>query len=393
MAPETTVLPPLPYEIAEDIFLRLPVKSVASSRCVSPAWNKFLSSAAFADRYNAVAAARAAPAFVTLSDETFRRVFCGAGKACHGAVLVGWPSEGEFYLCNPSSGDALLLPPRRHPPWVIFCAGLGYDACARKHKVVLLEELGGLEQRWCKQLQCSVVTVGAGHWRWRAPRGRDKAPLVSKGEIVSTKADPVFADGHLHWMLTAHGDHVGIISFTLGGESFRRLPLPPPFATDNSKPVLGTLGEPDGHLCVLRDLRRRREAVALFELWMLGDLFKPNSSWSLEHRIDLTPHVGKELKSAWDGEFFVVCNVIDGVSSSESNKILMATTDRRAYVYAPNTGELRCVARRNKAHVLYQESLVHLQGMEYGNKHIKFRSTGPLTRASKRLCLCVIDDD
>ncbi|KAK3143036.1 hypothetical protein QOZ80_4BG0356970 [Eleusine coracana subsp. coracana] len=388
MAPETTVLPPLPYEIAEDIFLRLPVKSVAASRCVSPAWNKFLSSAAFTDRYNAVAAARAAPAFVTLSDETFRRVFCGA-------VLVGWPSEGEFYLCNPSSGGALLLPPRRHPPWVIFSAGLGYDACARKHKVVLLEELGGLEQRRCKQLQCRVVTVGAGHWRWRAPRGREKTPDVSRGEIVSIKADPVFADGHLHWMLMAHGDHVvGIISFTLGSESFRRLPVPPAFGTDNSKPGVGTLGELDGHLCFLRDLRCRREAVALFELWMLGDLFKPNSSWSLERRIDLTPHVGKELKSAWDGEFFVVCNVIDG----ESKKILMATADRRdrrAYVYAPNTGELRCVARRNKAHVLYQESLVQVQGMEYGNKHIKFkfRSTGPLTQGSKRLCFCMTHDD
>lgn len=116
---------PLADEVAEDIFLRLPIKSLAASRCVSPSWNTLLSSAEFADRHHATrsAAAIVTPTFVALSTV---RVFCGAGKACHGAVLIGRLLEGtfHFHLCNPSTGGALLLPPRRRAPWVIRSARL-----------------------------------------------------------------------------------------------------------------------------------------------------------------------------------------------------------------------------------------------------------------------------
>jgi hypothetical protein len=154
------LLPPLPDDVAEDIFLRLRPKWLAASRCVSPSWNTLLSSAAFADRYHA-ARTRTVPMLVTLSTTkpAEERAFC-CGKACHGAVLVGRPHLGafRFRLRNPSTGGALLLPSRRHQPWRVLSAGLGYDARARAHKA-------GLVRPGEKRMQCLVFAVGAAQWR------------------------------------------------------------------------------------------------------------------------------------------------------------------------------------------------------------------------------------
>ncbi|KAK3145007.1 hypothetical protein QOZ80_4AG0321250 [Eleusine coracana subsp. coracana] len=417
---EPVVLPPLPEEIAEDIFLRLPIKSLAASRCVSPSWNAFISSPIFAGRHHATAAARAVagPRFVSVhADSNWHhqlaittpretipkpffcggcpRVFCGNGKPCRGAVLVGKPCEGEFFLCNPSTGGALHLPPRR-PPWYFLAAGLGYDAAGSgTYKAVLLERASGHPppRWWVPRLQCVVATVGgAGHWRWRAPRGR-KTPIICEDAVVSPRWDPVFADGRLHWMLVSRagtseqqaGPLTGVLAFTLdSSESFARLPLP--LFDNKSLPEHATLAELDGTLCLLRDLRRPRNAVALFEVWKLRDYGRTPPSWSLERRIDLTPHIGKELKRPWEGDFFVVTSTSSGNGTRE---ILLATTTQRAYVFEPHTGELRTVATRNCSvpqrhmrHLLYQESLVQVQGMEYGNNDIEFtfadeRALGP----------------
>jgi hypothetical protein len=381
------LLPPLPDEVAEGIFLRLRPKLVAASRCVSPTWNNLFSSAAFADRYHA-ARTRTVPVLVTLSTTKpakEERAFC-CGKACHGAVLVGRPHLGAFRLCDPSTGGALPLPPRCHPPWCVLIAGLGYDARARAHKAVLLEDLDGLVRPREKRVQCLVFAVGAAQWRWRGPRGgRNKTPGVvcGKGEAVSIRTDPVFADGCLHWMLPLMvnlypEEHSGILAFAVSAESFRRLPRPL-LAVDGTRPVRATLAELDGHLFFVHDLRRREDAVALFELWTLrGSDDSSDLSWSLDRRVDLTPHVGRELQSPWCGDFFVVCHVGGG----ESRRILLATAQRE-YMYAPDTGELRSMGRRASCGgrdvnngrlslVLYQESLLQLPGMEYGDKGVRF---------------------
>ncbi|TVU45385.1 hypothetical protein EJB05_04872, partial [Eragrostis curvula] len=308
------------------------------------------------------------------------RVFSGAGGACGGPILVGRSCKGEFFVCNPSTGSELRLPPRLQP-WYFHGAGLGYDGGEDRHKAVLLE-LGAAGH--VPRLQCSVVTVG-GPWSWRAPRGQRTMPIISDDAIVAACTDPVFADGRLHWMLLngARGHLDGVLSFELGSEAFRRLPLPPPFADENLPGSdRETMAELDGRLCLVRDLSYPRRDVAVFEVWMLRDYNHP-LSWSLDRRIDLTPHIGKQLTRLWEGEFFVVCYT-GGQSSGESRKIVLATTGfaQRAYVYEPDTGELRTLVcwvdygvQPQLRLVLHQGSLLQVDGMEYHNKDIKFTFT------------------
>ncbi|KAG2571516.1 hypothetical protein PVAP13_7KG127755 [Panicum virgatum] len=223
-------------------------------------------------------------------------------------------------------------------------------------------------------------------WRWRAPRGR-RTPIICEGSLVSDTTDPLFADGRLHWMLTeraadgAQGDLDGILAFVLGNESFKRIPLPPlalPSADHppGYPPPLGaTLAELDGRLCLLQDLRRRKHGVALFDLWMLRDL--TSGSWSLDRRIDLKPHVDKELMLPL--HVSVLCYVGGEIPAKSKKKILLATTMGRVYLYDQDTGELHTVAKNKGCAkqymrlVLYQDCIVQFDGMEYGKEDIKFK--------------------
>ncbi|KAF8668308.1 hypothetical protein HU200_052364 [Digitaria exilis] len=307
------------------------------SRCVSPSWNHLISSPSFARLYHDAKAVSDPVRFVTLPVGSPRVFSGGGGMPCHGLVLAGRPRDGEFFVCNPSTGGVLLLPPRH-----FHSAGLGYDAAAGKHKAVLLELVGTgqssashVARRWAiPRLHFVVVTVGARQWRWRAARGR-RTPIICEGAVVSTELGPVFADGRLHCLLNeraadgARGDLDGILVFFLDSESFKRIALPP-----LSMPACVTMAELDGRLGLVHDLHGQKGTVALFDVWMLRD-----------------------------------CKALS------KRNILLATKDR-AYLYDSDTGVLRTVAKSSARQymrlVLYQESFVQFPAMEYGTDDIKF---------------------
>ncbi|KAF8697227.1 hypothetical protein HU200_036090 [Digitaria exilis] len=153
---------PLPDHLIEDTFARLPPKSLAMSRCVSPSWNHLITSPSFARLYHDAKATEAASdpvRFVTLPVDRPKVFSGGGGMPCHGLVLAVRPCKGGLFVCNPSTGGVLVLPPRR-PSRHFHSAGLGYAAAAGKHKAVLLELVGSgqsshMARRWAiPRLEC-----------------------------------------------------------------------------------------------------------------------------------------------------------------------------------------------------------------------------------------------
>ena len=110
---------------------------------------------------------------------------------------------------------------RRHTKRVAVLA-IGFDASAGEFKVVQVSiQLGELRSR--------VLTVGDAAKGWRSPAAASLVDFSFSGDdMIDPYAEPVFADGCLHWMFrTEYLDKPhGILSFSLADESFRRVAQP-----------------------------------------------------------------------------------------------------------------------------------------------------------------------
>ncbi|RLN31184.1 F-box domain containing protein [Panicum miliaceum] len=162
----------LPDEIIEDIFARMPAKSVLRCRCLSRAWAATLSSDAFVDKRLDLANRRhreVLPRLCLLPDSaaastvyawsppelgeegvftplmhvphnTRNGTLAAETRPCRGVILLLSVAARRYYLCNPSVGQIAALPDGRmagrpFPSRDYASYGLGYDARARAHKV------------------------------------------------------------------------------------------------------------------------------------------------------------------------------------------------------------------------------------------------------------------
>lgn len=210
----------------------------------------------------------------------------------------------------------------------------------------------------------------------------------------------------------------GILSFSLATESFATVPVPPfvaadlvPYDDDHPhaarlrtattsdnrlvmQPIGTALAELDGCLCMIRDLRRAGAGATMFEVWKLKDY--ESGVWSLDYRIheDLlatsssssSSLTTKKLMEPW--LVIPICYLPsndgdgdddDGHDDKSKKKILLVTTAHDVHLYDPQTATLETVA--SAAHccnypdpttqdnelyvVMRQESLLHIDGMEY----------------------------
>ena len=429
----------LPDDVVGEVLLRLPSKSLARFCSVCRSWKHLISSPAFVESHQALAAAKRPTKFAFAPTAPPHRWSLSAcydepcyecprvigHKPCRGLVLLGQRCTRTYSVCNPSTGGRLRLPPcLAGYPYIKSSAGIGFHEPTGEYKVVVIAPSTDYRPK-----RCEVLTVGdpAG---WRAPAGGSSS--MPRTLDVDVKLDPVLADGCLHWQLGCrnYSEHHGtVIVFSLAGESFRLVPLPP-FANDDVRrcyldenkrlptanprkpayircttPVGPVLAELGGRLCMLRDLRHRHDVDGTLEVWRLDDY--DSGAWSLSYRVDLAEHAAKRLMTTW----FVapLCYLAGDCDSSD--RIMLATTMQEVHVYDPKTRTLETVLsvvnvgeaatspeRENVTDevqqgspfslyddrsedlpsskdylrfVMFQESLVHLEGMEYGNSELE----------------------
>ncbi|KAL6608268.1 hypothetical protein ACP70R_041331 [Stipagrostis hirtigluma subsp. patula] len=382
----------LPDEVIEDIFARMPAKSVLRCRCLSRAWAAALSSDAFVDRHLDLANRRhreeapslcflpgsaaastvyawspeehegKAGAFVPLMDvphSTRNGALMAVTRPCRGLLLLRAAAARLYYLCNPSVGEIAALPDgrmagARRPTRDYASFGLGYDARARRHKVVRL-----LYHDY-RPAACELYDVGAssvGHWR---PPASGAVPP----DRVRMNLWGVFAEGHVHWItMRLNGQGEAIVSFSITEEEFGYVSLPSGTAAAAALRD-ATLTELAGRLCLLLAPHSPMSPMKSIDIWLMTDYAA--RTWGTHWHIDLTklppaPEVG-------DGFMFhgvTPIALVDG-----GRRVVFVSGEYQVVAYCLVTGTLKELVpglRRPGHHgggatvqllVPYEESLV-----------------------------------
>jgi F-box interacting protein len=408
--------PELPDHVLEDIFARLPAKSVLRCRCLSRAWAATLSSEDFVDRHRHLANRHGGPRILFLQDSSSheelpkvhtwspghpggatlmevppalrRRHRCppSAGgtsfgrhwprtdrdnlvprlvtQHCRGLVILEAAGAGMHFVFNPSTGQMAALPEGRSTGCrhatdarrVYASLGIGYDESIKKHKVVRIWYRGCNSDNLPASVGCEVYVVNS-TGNWRPASGGAPAGWVNQNEAS------VFAQGHVHWLgkrrLDSPSEEKLIISFSLAEETFGTLQLPPdPDMETNCSHYLTELG---GRLCLfstefdkVNTLKPHRHHV-----WLLRE--HETSTWDLHCQIDVDTLQPKKIVGPMRvGEVMSpLCFMDDGRRNVlvQPRNHLACAASFKLHAYAPATGDTEnLLDRRNifKHAALYQ---------------------------------------
>ncbi|CAL4909313.1 unnamed protein product [Urochloa decumbens] len=370
--PSSDVL--LPDEIITEVLLRLPIKSILRAVCRS--WAVLLSSEEFCSLHMALAAVKPSPPKLLFVSPTAnfdstavyscslldhrddllftldyaRGNFVDVVPApCHGLPLIYDAVVPAYYVCNAATRAATRLPSCYDVPYAT--AGLGFDALTRKYKVVRLFQGRGYEKQ---TFNCEIYTLGddeGDHWRPVAGGVPFRFCSFARSAIwyaVFRKAPPVFAGGFLHWLIEpsffAKTPRASVISFSLTNETFSWV-RSPSFAVSGAHLV-----ELDGHLCMVRDLRKGSPAGSMLEIWKLNDY--SSGGWSLNHQITLLGHVSTD---------FVDPHVVKVIGSfgncNSSKRIIITTSKHKVFAYDPLSETLENVHSTMEIHASHQIEL------------------------------------
>jgi F-box interacting protein len=395
--------PVLPDEIISDeIFARLPAKSVLAFRCLSRAWAAKLSSDDLIDCYHAHHGGR--PKIFRIQDEShgdvdeeakssapppmgvavtadwFPRCVTAfwdktpapgstdpslAATRCRGLVLLELIPTGIHFVCNPSTGQTRALPDGRttgcQSPRELShkyaSLGLGYDAPTRRHKVVRVYYRGSDSEGRPASMGCEVYVVNA--------RDEDEPAVGSWRPVTSRPAgwvEPyrpsVFAHGHVYWLgYRKHNPRRGygrreekimIVSFSMSQETFGTVSPPP--GMDNKALRKRCLTELGGELCLFSGGSPGHEHR--YDVWLLH-----RTTWDLYCRIEAgmaSPEVNMVMRSQRN---IYDIDTLPLAITDNGRRILLARNDfpEDIWAYTPLTGDIEklldlnsVVDRRNR---------------------------------------------
>ncbi|XBH75511.1 hypothetical protein VPH35_102262 [Triticum aestivum] len=354
----------LPDDLTEEIFARMPAKSVQRCRCLSRAWAATLSSQGFVDRHLRLANRRGSPRLYilpeygsrdttvhawspgrplapVLRDNRLRRVVAVTGQ-CRGLVVleadrpmssIDFTYEVNNYVWNPSTGQITALPKGKQAfgrwPHNHENLGIGYDTRIRKHKVVRLYCRGELPPA------CEVYVLNS-MGQWRPPAGAADRILPPGFATNFCTDQSIFAQGHMYWV--AEPDNKFnferiIMSFSISDEEFEILPPPP------VKMYPCQIRELDGRLCVFNNTDELKRS---YDIWLLRD--HQGGLWDLRCSIDLDtpPLADTQLKHSR--------SVIPLGSVDDARRLLLrpdlgwikseSLDSHQLFMYRPATGDV-----------------------------------------------------
>jgi F-box interacting protein len=366
----------LPDEMIIEVLQWLPVKSVLRFQAICRSWAALLSSDEFGGLH--MAARRAPPKMLyiaptaryestavyscpfsppssssstkgsllfTIDGARGNYVEVVSPAPCRGLILLYDAIAAAYYICNPATRAATLLPPSSNLA-SRSTTGLGFDARTKEYKVVRL--IIGLCHHKVP-VRCEVYTPGGRYGDcWRPVAGGVPSSLhefVASAVMNASlnKLPPVFANGFLHWLLYPTASGVAVISFSITDETFACISSPPfwvPCPSTNHWSSGEHLVEMDSRLCIVRDLRDTvGHGSSSLEIWQLLD----NSSgyWSLNLRINLSEQLARYLCQPQ------IVRVIGSLGDCRSSrkKIIIATStskhkihsmyEKKVHVYDP----------------------------------------------------------
>ncbi|XP_042517351.1 F-box protein CPR1-like [Macadamia integrifolia] len=282
-------LPNLPNEIKDEIFLRLPVKTLLDFRCIIRDYSRFhnpnfikmhLNRQMEMDNGSTIIITTATKIykvninefrFAISLDFPFRNPTCTSpilvAGSCNGLVCLTHRSfYGEFvYLWNPATGDFKQLPAHNNDvsPHTSFALGFGYDHNSGKFKVLAVssfeERKAGLRTG-----KGYMYTLGTSSWR-------------SIGEVHYPiwESKPQVFEGCPHWIVP---DLKLVVSFCVGNEKFKEIPMPPFSDYMTRRANLTAMGGPLSIFCY--------EYRKCYELWVWMDDGLENTSWTKQLSLD-----------------------------------------------------------------------------------------------------------
>ncbi|CAH9120443.1 unnamed protein product [Cuscuta epithymum] len=291
---QTDNLGVFPEEVIVQILARLPVKSLARTKCVCKFWKTLICDKYFAQIYNEASIrnpmvlldaceSSSAGGLICVDNKTgvselsldFVRDRVKVRASCNGLLCCSSiPDKGVYYVCNPMTREYKLLPRSRerhitrfYPDGEATLVGLACNLSTRHYNVVLAGYHRSFGHRPERNFICLIYDSESNKWRRFVSFQDHQFKQMNKNQTV-------FVNGSLHW-LTDTGSCVLVLD--LASDVWREIRLPDEVGCTVGNRVY--LLESDGCLSVVR----------ISDAWMIVYVMRSyeKEEWDLVDRVSL----------------------------------------------------------------------------------------------------------
>ncbi|CAA7042980.1 unnamed protein product [Microthlaspi erraticum] len=313
-------------DLLEEIFVRLPLKSILISKTVSKRWRSILESKKFVD--------------LRMSLQKSRKIIAVHNCDCrekprllHGSQLKG-DEEIVYIHCDATrplmTCDGLVCIPEQYGinvlnPWTrqlgrfsygtaqwssSFSLGFGRDKVTGSYKVVKMEEIRVRHRD--PVVECSVLDVETGVWWMLSP-----SPYK-----IAAGSRSVCVNGSIYWLNNV-GDGYKILPLDLHKEEFHNVTMVPVEHTTQETQISNL----ENHLAITITYTNPQWKL---EIWRMDK--EEERRWSKSYSISLA---GKGVP--WD----ILRRLFTPVAVSKQGNLVFHDNHKRLFKYYPETDKIR----------------------------------------------------